>query len=203
MFKSFADSPRIIDIAGKSEKFYMKEFKGEDISKIKRIVVKVVDPLLKTMTGRQAVADAMLERSLLKTPEQYMQMRESGRLEPVFRSDSAEMDLIQQENEQIQNGVVPPIVDFDNHVLHINEHKINTASPEARQNADVVQANLDHISAHMQALTDLSVSDPFMLQVMGQPTIPPPMPQQAPAGGVTNDSLGTPPPTMPNVPAGM
>lgn len=199
MFKEFADSPRIIDIAGKSEKFYMKEFKGEDVSQIKRIVVKTVDPLLKTMTGRQAVADSMLERNLLRTPEQYLQMRESGRLEPLAQREGKEMGLIQQENEQIQSGEQPPVVDIDMHVLHINEHAINTSSPEARTNPEVVQANLQHIMEHIQAL---ATANPALLQVLGQPSLqaPPPPPQgeqgPPPPGGVSNDTTGTPPPEM-------
>jgi hypothetical protein len=72
MLQDFASVPRIATIVGKANRTYMKEFTGDDLSQISRVIVDVGNPLSKTAAGRVQMAEQMLQMNLIKTPEQYM-----------------------------------------------------------------------------------------------------------------------------------
>jgi len=170
MLKSFAKEKRIIEIVGEDDSVYLEEFKADSISEIKRVIAKVANPLTKTLSGKQSIADALMERNMLKGPDQYIQVIETGRLEPLTRASQTQMDLIKRENETMLKGEKPDVSAMDNHLLHITEHTTVTASLEARADENIVKANNDHIMEH---LTQLGTLPPQLLQILGQPSLQP------------------------------
>jgi hypothetical protein len=178
--QEFATTPRIALITGKSNKWYREEYTGEDISQIERVIVDRGNPMAKTLAGKIQMADTLMDRGMIKIAEEYIQVIETGRLEPIIEGDQAEMMLIKDENERLSNGEEIVISAFDMHVQHIKEHKTVLASTEARSNEDIVAVTTMHIQEHIDQLKTM---DPQVLMMFGQQPIqppPPPMPGEEP-----------------------
>lgn len=183
MLKDFAAVPRVAAIVGESNRTYMKEFSGEDLSEVNRVVVDVGNPLSKSTAGRVQMAEQMLQMGLIKTPEQYFAVINYGKLESMTDSTDRQLLLIKAENETLLNGGNIMAVATEAHALHIKEHGDVLADPDLKNDADLVSRVLAHIQEHIQMLR---MTDPDLLMIRGeQPLAPPggspanqPMPDQ-------------------------
>lgn len=160
ILQEYATTPRVALIAGKSNRSNLLSFKNDDISNISRVVVDMGNPIMRTTGGRVNLAEQLISNGLIDSAEQYIEVLTSGRLEPVYESERAELLLIRSENEEMQNGVEQPVIATDNHDLHIKEHKCVLASPDVRRNAAVVEAVLGHIAEHQSFLPPPVAVDP-------------------------------------------
>jgi hypothetical protein len=132
------------------------------------------NPLARTTAGRINLAENLLQAGFIKTPEQYMQVINTGQIEPMIEGQTAELMLIKSENESLNEGRNPGVVLTENHMLHIKEHKSVLSSPEAKEDANTVGATLAHIQMHVESLR---TGDPNLLMLLGQqPLTPPGMP---------------------------
>lgn len=211
MLKDFADVPRIAMIAGKDNRTYVKtEFKSDDLSQINRVIVDVGNPLAKTTSGKLQIASELIQYGIIKTPEQYMSILSTGRLDAMTDDAHREMLLIKSENEKLTEGEYVPALAIDQHAMHIKGHRGALADTELRQNPEVVAAVLRHIEEHIALLETVK---PSTLAIIGeQPLQPANPPQGAIPPENLNQSAGTPasqieaPPTagpmpgMPNMP---
>lgn len=184
--QDFADIPRIAMIAGKSERVFVKEFKGSDLDKISRVVVDLANPLSSTIAGKVEIASELLQQGLIKNPEQYFQVLKTGSLDSMYEGQYNELMYIREENENLSQGKPASAIITDNHLEHITEHKAVLNSLDARQDPQILQAALDHINEHLGFLRE---GDPQLLAMLGQqpledPNAPPPlaMEGEAPAG---------------------
>ena len=166
ILKEYGSTPRIASIAGKSNRSYMRYFKGEEIKDINRVTVERVNPLSSTTAGKMQIADTLMDKGLIKTPEEYIQLVTTGRLEPLLQAQQNQLTLIQAENEDLSEGKPVIAILTDDHVLHIKEHQAVLASPEARQDPKIVQVTLAHLTEHMNILYG---GDPI-LTLLGQPS---------------------------------
>lgn len=178
LLQDYAEAPRVAIIAGKTKKSYVKEFKGEDIAAVNRVKVKVANPLSKTAAGRAEIANNLLQMGLIKNPQQYFTVLQTGVLDVMMEGDQAELISIKAENERLADGEQVQVIATDNHQMHIQEHKAVLADPEMRNNPVIVQTTLAHIQEHINALKTV---DPQLLQLLGQQPLPPDNAQQAPA----------------------
>lgn len=166
MLKTFATTKRVVAISGRSNRSYLKEFTSDDISDISRVTVDTGNPLMRTTAGRVQIAENLLEKGLVTTPEEYLQVVNTGRLEPLIEHETAELMNIRSENEAMAENKEVTAVLTDNHSLHIQSHKAVLASPEARNDPKIVEATLAHIQHHMNILMDPANAD--LLQMLGQ-----------------------------------
>lgn len=180
LLRDFAKTPRIAMIAGKSNRPIMKEFTGDDLDQINRVTVDIGNPLSKTTAGRVNLAETLIQNGMVENADQYLQVISTGRLDPVIEGKQAEMLNIRAENEALAAGQEAIAVVTDNHAMHILEHKVVLASPEARRNPQLVEAVTAHLMEH---ITFLKTTDPVLLQLMGQQ--PQAQMQQAPAMGAS------------------
>jgi hypothetical protein len=195
VLKDFASVPRIAMITGKSNRTEMKEFTGDDLSSINRVIVDIGNPLAKTTAGRVEMAEQMLQMGIIKTPEQYFTVINTGKLDSMTEDTQSELMLIKSENERLVDDKTVVAVATDQHSLHIKEHRAVLADPELRFNPELVQRTLDHIQEHLDLLR---ATDPNMLtmiqeqplgpvggspiaQAPGQPPAPSNVPGQPPA----------------------
>ena len=180
LLQDYAKAPRVAQIAGKHNRPFMKEFVGEDVDQINRVTVELGSAVARTVAGRVERANNLLQAGLIKTPEEYIMVEQTGKLEPMIEGQTSQLLLIKAENERLREGEDVAVVATENHFLHIQEHQAVIANPESKQNPEVVQATLAHIQEH---LTQWRGMDPGLLQVLGLPPAPPPaMPGMAPAG---------------------
>ncbi len=206
ILKIFAASKRMITISGKAKKTYMKQFNKEDLSNISRVVVNVGNPLTKTIAGKIQIAQDLLEQGMLKTPQEYTQVLETGTLDPILEGQTAQLMQIRQENEDLAEGKPASALAIDNHPLHIQEHACVLASPDARKDPMIVQNTLAHIMEH---ITLNKTTDPQLLQILGiQPLQPQLGSNNNPSGlnsgevPVQQEANSIKPPTGPDLPPG-
>ena len=176
LLKDFAQSPRVAMIAGVSNSVYMQEFTGNDLSEINRVLVDMGNPLARTTAGRINLAESLIANGMIQTPEQYIQVLTTGRLEVAIEGTQAELLLIRSENEAIMRGEEVDAIITDLHAVHIREHKVLLASPQSRKNPQLVQATLSHIQEHIDLMKNANKD---ILVMTGSQPLPPDQPQPA------------------------
>lgn len=180
ILKDFATTPKVVALVGKNNRPLLKEFTGEKISSINRVVVDIGNPLSRTIAGRVQMAEQMMQMKLITEPSQYFQVISTGKIEAMYEGEMSELLLIKSENEQLMEGSQVITSPLDQHKMHITEHRAVLADPDLRKDKNLVQSVLGHINEHLQFLRN---TDPALLQLIGeQPVAPTPQPQQPPQG---------------------
>jgi len=200
ILKDYAKTPKVVTLVGKNNKTYLKEFTGEHIGAINRVIVDVGNPLSRTTAGRVQMAEQLLQMGLLKNPQQYFQVMNTGRLDAAFEGEMSQLLNIKEENEKMMEGEKCIAILTDQHKMHIQEHSSILDDTELRKDPTIVANVLGHIQEHIDLLRN---SDPDILMLLGQQPLAPqgqapqnmgpgaPMPEGAPAGP------GSPPPGPP------
>ena len=195
ILKDFANTPKMITLIGKNNRPLLKEFTGEKISEINRVVVDMGNPLARTIAGRVQMAEQMMQMKIIKNPQQYFQVINTGRIEAMFEGEVDDLMLIKKENEELMEGKNPLVSPMDKHSVHIDEHSAVIADPDLRNDPALVKIVMDHIQAHMDALRN---TDPALLQIRGEQALPPlQQNNNNPPGG---QPTGGPPQPMGNAP---
>jgi hypothetical protein len=194
LLKTFAKTERIAEISGKFNKPRLLSFKGEDLEGVSRVVVELGNPMTRTTAGRVAMADALLEKGMVTTPQEYLQVMETGNLDPLIEGPLSQLDLIRAENELMMDGQVSKVrvLMTDNHILHAQEHKCILDNPLVRADDEIVAGVLAHIQEHLELYRS---QDPIMASISGNP---PPPPQPSPQDSSMMEQM--PPPGMPQPP---
>ncbi len=194
LLKSFAKVPRVIMIAGIANRGYIeKEFTGDAISDINRVTIEVGNPLSQTHAGRVQMATDLLQYNLIKSPQQYISVVTTGRLDVMTDPIERNNNLIRAENERMMLGVQAKVLATDNHVQHIQEHQSILADPDMRDDEEISAIVLAHMQEHIRLMRE---TDPGLLQILGIPVLPPnpleqPPMQQAPPGQMPQDPNAT------------
>lgn len=186
--KQFAKAPRFFRVVGKNNRTLLDQFSSDDLEGVDRVDVQRASALTATTAGRIELADNLLQAQLIKRPEQYIAVLETGRLDPLIESERSELLNIKSENEMLQDGEQPITMITDSHALHIREHLAVLHDPEARLNQAVVEAVQAHVMEHDQLWQQCP---PSILMATNQPPPPvPPMPTpgdpQIPVAGGAN-----------------
>lgn len=193
-----ADEKRLALIGGESDKAYLKEFTGKDLEDIDRVSVTIGSAFAQSDAGKLQMAQDLIASGLMKDPQEYIEVVETGSLKRLTEGQHAQLMLIKKENEILGNGGTAEAIATDDHVTHILEHNNVLADPAMRTSQDpnaglIVQNTLAHIQQHIQQLSTLP---PVLAAVLKLPVInagPPP-----PTGnGAQGDAGGQPPPPKP------
>lgn len=200
--QTFANTPRMASIAGKSKRGYMKEFQSKDLTGINRVVIAQSSALAKTTSGRLEMARDLLQAQKIQTPEEYLQVVTTGQLEHVTEADQSELMLVRSENERLREGQPVRAIATDHHGLHIREHKVVVNDSSLRSSPDaepILASTMAHIQEHIELGR---TTDPALLQAIGEQPIAPVAPP-APQGGapkVADPMPGPAPQEMPEMP---
>jgi hypothetical protein len=170
LLQTFPQTKRSIVISGKDNKSYQKEFEKQDVSTIDRVVVDLGNPLTRTTAGKVDIATNLLQQGLITDPEQYITVLTTGKLEPIYQGRQAELMLIKNENEILQDGKTVQAIATDQHSVHLKEHKVVIASVDARQQPGVVTNVLAHMTQHLDLLRN---TDPALLAAVGEQSVAP------------------------------
>lgn len=182
--KSFPTSKRIQAISGNANRSYLASYSAEDIQNVTRVVIKSGNPLTKTTAGRIEVAQNLLQYELLKTPEEFMSIVETGQLQSLTEGSMSELLHIREENDAMRDGQPAKPLFLDNHPLHIKEHMAVINSVDIRNSNDpAVQQTIQHIQQHVQLWMAVGTAQPQLLAALGiQPPPMPMMPTPQPGG---------------------
>lgn len=179
ILKDFALTPKIAALVGKNNKTYLKEFTGEDISHINRVIVDVGNPLSRSIAGRVQMAEQLAQMKMLKNPQQYFEVMNTGKLEMAYEGEMAQTLLVKAENERLMEGRGVRALATDSHRLHISEHQAVLADPDLREDENLTGAVLQHIQEHISLLRN---TDPDLLALIGEQPLQP-QPPPGPPGG--------------------
>lgn len=110
LYRRFAEAPQVAELTGAGNRGYLREFTRKDLDRISRVTVDLGNALQRTVAGRVQIAELLGQKGLLKTPEEYIQVLTTGRLEPVLEASQKEMLAIKAENEKLSEGAsaTPP-----------------------------------------------------------------------------------------------
>lgn len=178
MLKDFAQVPRIAMISGKDNQvFVKKEFTGQDLDMVNRVIVEVGNPLANTVSGKIQLAESLIQYGIVKTPEQYFTVLETGRLDAMTDDTQRELMLIKDENERLAAGEFVKALAIDQHILHIKNHRSVLSNTELRSDPQLTENVLNHISEHIELLKTV---DPNLLAILGEQSLQDANPQQSP-----------------------
>lgn len=196
ILRDFASVPRIAMIAGKHSRGMMREFTGEDLDQVNRVMVDAGNPMTRTTAGKVELAQMMMQAGLITTPDQLLQVIQTGNLDPLIEGKTTELLAIKAENEALAENQPVAVMITDQHKLHIMEHKSVISDPAVREDPATVEAVTNHILEHFQFLSDPQYAQ--LLVLLGQEPI---QQQGAPApmqGGQGAPVQGGQQPTSPN-----
>lgn len=209
LLKRYANSRRVALISGKATGYMRKEFTADDLRDIDRVTVEAVNPALRTLAGKKAIADELLQRGLIQTPQQYLLLITTGRIEPLYEGEQANLMRIRRNKELLQDGIgLPPVavdangrpmvdpasglatfaddgkphvrpLKTDTHWIDIPEYLAVLAMPDARERPDVVTAVLGVVDYQLALWRNM---DPALIAVLKgtpAPVAQPPAPPPA------------------------
>lgn len=171
MLRDFAAVPRVAAILGKNNQAYMKEFKGDDLENVNRVIVDIGNPLSRTTAGRVQMAEQLLQMGAIKTPDQYFTVINTGQLDTMMEGIQSQVLCIRGENESMLAGEQVTALLTDQHKEHIVEHSNILSDPSLRQDPELTQTVLTHIQQHINLL---KTADPNLLALLGQQSLAPP-----------------------------
>jgi hypothetical protein len=170
ILKDHASVPRVAAITGKSNYTYMKEFVGDDLSQVNRVVVDIGNPLAQTTAGRVEMAEQLLQMNMFKSPQEYITVVKTGQLDIMTEDTESQIYLVRGENERLVSGEPVIAVFTDDHLLHIKEHSVVLSDPELRFNPELVKRVSEHIQEHINLLR---TTDPDTLRMLDQQPLGP------------------------------
>lgn len=184
---------KAVAIVGKMPGQYIKTFTADDLEGVQLSMVEMGNPVTKTAAGRTQLAENLLQQGVVKDAKGYLQVLSTGNLEPLLEGTEAENLLIKAEQEQLLQGIIPPVLWTDNHPRHIQAALDLLSTPDARENPTITNAVFSYINQSMQVWQQ---TPPEKLIALGrQPFVGPPPPPPPPKGA-------PPPPAPPNMQPG-
>ena len=112
LLKRFALAPRITKMAGSARAYDVKEWKSDDISDVECFDVEPVNPMSSTFEGRQSMLEMLMQMGAIKTPDAMLTFLQTGSLESVTSSATAQRELVEANVALLQRGIGPPQVDM-------------------------------------------------------------------------------------------
>jgi len=211
LLQDYAETERMITIAGKLNRGYMKSFSKKDIFDVKRVVVKLGNPMARTTSGRVQIADNLLQKGLIKNPQEYLTVMETGTLDPLTQHQDARTSLIRAENEAIMEGRFDDVhvLTGDQHVLHSQEHLALLSNPIVRSSSNITAFVLQHVKEHEDLYQNQA---PFYALLSGEPPAQPQLfmtpqdmqqqlpPPGMPPQGMQDQGMAPPPPMNQEMP---
>lgn len=195
ILKDYATTPKLVALVGKNKAPLLKQFTGDMIKDVQRVIVEVGNPLARTIAGRVQIAEQMAQMKMIKNPQQYFQVLETGSLDSMIEGDMSDLLNIKRENELMLEGIEVFADILDQHRMHIMEHRVLINDPDLRSNPQLYTAVKNHIQEHINMLRTV---DPDLLQLIGETPLAPPMIEQ----GMPGTPGGAPLPPEPGQPGG-
>lgn len=190
---------REIRVTGKGSKNLNSiiKYSGEELACVEGVYVSIGNPLEQSPAGKKTILDDKIGLGFVTTPEQYDQVLETGRMEPVSRRARDETNLIEWEYEQIQQGINPPVLYIHDHVRHFRENSAALLSPDVQGDPKVLTSGQAHLDEHyLQQFGMPREADPMRLVrerwLLGQQVDP--TQQMQPMGAPMPGMPGEPPP---------
>lgn len=170
ILKDYAQTPRMVNIVGKYNKTYAREFSGTDLQDITRVIVDVSNPLSRTTAGKVSMAEQLLQMGIITNAKDYFSVINTGEIETLTDDPQRQIFLARIENEKMMNMQEALVLFTDDHDYHIKEHANLMADPDLRYDTNMMELVYAHIQEHVNLLR---TTDPALLTIMGQQPLGP------------------------------
>jgi hypothetical protein len=195
--QDFAAEKALGMIIGQNNRYMMKEYSSEDVDGIQYVYCRERNPLQDTTAGKMQLLEKYQSvPGAITSAAQITEVIETGSLDSSTEPGRNLKLTIDQENEAILRGEEPAVHFCDNHLEHMQGLLRLFASPEDRNDAELIGRVRAHWDAHdaewqkaMPATLMISNCPPY-------PSLPPAMPP----GGAPGEPPG--PPGAPPGPGG-
>ncbi|MES2367542.1 MAG: hypothetical protein V4563_16825 [Pseudomonadota bacterium] len=207
ILRNFAKTERVTKIVGKDKVMRLSSWSGGTFSGVGAVVAEQVNPMSRTTAGTRDEAEFLVQNHLVSTPEQYMMVRDTGRMDPLTMTDTSQLNLIQLENDKMLNGGNPQALIDDEHDWHIKTHLGLVSAPDVRDNGEILGRVLTHVQHHRDLIAQKKMQDqggappqpqPNHMPMAGPQLPQPGMPMQQPHPHMT--AHRTQPPQSPMAP---
>lgn len=218
LYQLFAKTERTTLIVGKGMAWASQSFSKASLGKVARYACEPVNPATKTLAGRVAMAQPLLDSGRI-TMDQYLRVVATGRDEPVLAFTQVNSARIQQEKEMLMRGIgIPPVAQgpdgmpllsatglpvlqddglehirpliTDTHWLDIPEALGVLATPSARTNPAVARAVSEYVHYKLALWRQMDPAIILLLGGMPAPVPMPPVSPMLPAPGGGTPALG-------------
>ena len=199
LLQDFAQTERMVALAGVANKGAMKSFSGKDLDLIQRVAVDLGNPMSRTSAGRIELADKFLENGNI-TFKEYMQVSQTGTLDPRAEQEQTDVELVQKENELMMEGEPVQAMVGDGHLYHMDKHRAVMNDPQLRTLAargdQMAQQIIAAVTSHIMEHDNLYNTQPPIFSVIAKEP-PAPQPMAPPMGGPPPGPGGPPMPPPP------
>lgn len=185
-YKACAKVPRALEvIVGKDRGYTLDGFTGEQLGGAQRVTVEARNNMLSTTSGKMALLEALMQIPSFvqnpRAPEIILSVHQTGSIDPLIIAPETEDILIQQENEWMRDGTLPPVRWEDDDALHIEKHRLISLNPGDRMDEALMGLLDEHMAMHRQnmALKASGAMGPSLPPPMHAPGGAPPMPADA------------------------
>ncbi len=160
--KGYYKTARLLKKAGKGLEYTVKPFTGSDIKNNTDVYVIRGSTIPNSkVIQRQEIMNAY-QQGLLGDPqdpklrEKVLSMLEFGDVSEMWQDFSIDMAQINRGLDQMQQGGVPPVNEFDNHPLWVQEVNRFRKSDKFEKMPDNIKAIIEaNMEEHLQAFTNL------------------------------------------------
>lgn len=166
----FATDERMVHIAGRNRAPLIKRFKAADLKAIDGITVEMGSAAMRSTSMRIETAKTLLSGGVLKSPEQYLEVQATGRLEPVLEGPRASEVRAERLIQMVLEGKSYTPLATDPHEECISRLVSTLDDEEMRADPATLQAITMLIQQHAQMWADMSMSPigVTLLQATGQ-----------------------------------
>ena len=200
LYQQHATEERLVELTGRDSLGHVLSFTGEDLAKVRRVRIDLGSAFMRTVQGKEATADKMLEQygPDVISPDRYMLLKQTGRLDELTNREATHKVNARRENQQLREWQPPPpgvpmspedmpvvCMLWDHHAIHIREHIAELDDPAVRLDrsprAEAYKtAALQHIEQHQQMW---QMAPPEILAATGQGPAPGGGAPMGPPGG--------------------
>lgn len=184
VLKRYAQEERIAQVAGKAKQWMTKAYSADSLSLVEGVMMEPVGVASRSLAGKFGMLETFATFNVPLSPEQIVELSQTGQYEADFEAPMANRLRIREENELLMTGQMPPVLPFRTHWLDIPEHLSLLNSPSVVDKPEVVDVVLTTVSLKLQAWRAMPAD---MLSLLGGPMPPPPGP---PAGMLAPPMLG-------------
>ena len=183
MTQDFASEKRLGMIIGEHNRYMMKEYSGADIDQIQRTYCRQSNPLKDTTAGRLTIVQEASKTEGGLSKAEFAEILDTGNTDCLLEQGRNARLAIDQENEALMEGQIPPVVFCENHPAHIAKHAEIITSPDDKADPALIERVRQHVQMHLQTW---QMTEPSILMAFNIPPYPQPMlavpPPGAPVG---------------------
>jgi hypothetical protein len=201
LYKAFCSEERLVEIAGRDKSGHVASFSSKTFDSVRRVRVEIGPADLRTVEGKIALADKMVEMfgPEMITPSKYMALRTLGRADEIDDDVAGHKSVARRENDTFRKGEPVQCMVHHHHEIHLAEHVRDVTNAEIvgdPNRVPEIQMRLAHIMEHQAQWVGCP---PEILQATGQRPAPSSLmgPGAPPPGG---PPMGPPPPMPPGGP---